>query len=188
MGDYVWMSDSRPPVWLLDVDGVINAVTAKPPPAWPADQWVVTSGHADGATWPIRAARPVLDFIALAHEQGRAEVRWHTTWQHDALALAEALGLPEFGVQDAPEYAARTDALRRGRWWKLPAAQRVMQDEGRSLLWTDDDAAWDLGREQEAYLASLGSLLVVAPSQQTGLCKRHLRLIDEFLPAAEVQS
>ena len=45
----------------------------------------------------------VVDFLIGVHEQDRAEIRWHTTWQHDAQNLANLVGLPTFPIAEAPE-------------------------------------------------------------------------------------
>lgn len=177
---------NAPPVWLLDIDGVINAATLGEPPthAWPADDWVDTKADGEARVWRMLAARPVLDFIREVHAAGRAEIRWHTTWQERAANVARALDLPEFPVQYAPEFLDVEEALRHDQWWKLPAAQRVVTDEGRALLWTDDDADWDLTAEQRTALEVAGRVLIVSPSSLVGLCRRHLRAIDEFLGGA----
>lgn len=169
------------PIWLLDIDGVINAATRKPPThAWPADDWIDTrTTPGKGRSWRILAARPVLDYIRSVHESGTAEIRWHTTWQHDAQQVADALKLPTFAVQEAPEYL---DAERHlDEWWKLPAALRVLA-EGRRLVWTDDDAV-DLTTTQMHQLNEAGAL-VVSPAVETGLCRSHLRKIETFLMKA----
>jgi len=173
----------RPPVWLLDLDGVVNAASRTfPTYAWPKDTWrEIEAEDEDGLSWPIKAAQPVVDFIRTVHESGRAEIRWHTTWQASALSVGRLLGLPHFGVQDAPEYKRLDDFLDRERWWKAPAARRVLADEGRDLLWTDDDADTELARGERTELASLGRLVIVCPDSRTGLCKKHLRRIDAFL-------
>jgi len=170
------------PLWLLDVDGVINAAGLGRPPtfAWPADQWtdrhITTLG---GHKLRVRTAQPVLDFISQVHEQGRAEIRWHTTWQDGALELGEALGLPAFPVAEAPEWHwPMAEGFK--RWWKRPAAERVLA-EGRPLIWTDDDITWSLGRRGQDELRALGPALLVAPSEQTGLIPKHLRQIGDFL-------
>lgn len=80
-------------------------------------------------------------------------------------------------MQDAPEY--KDSGVE--HWWKAPAARRVLAEEGRDLLWTDDDADEELGRDERAELARLGRLLIVCPDPRTGLCKKHLRRIDQFL-------
>ncbi|MEV4756455.1 hypothetical protein AB0J86_15255 [Micromonospora sp. NPDC049559] len=176
-----------PPVWLLDIDGVINAVSRKPDRGvWPADQWITGEANADGVDWPILAARPVVDFIRETHESGRAEIRWHTTWQRDAANLAKLLGLPEFPVQPCPEFAAERQLLAGAApvgptWWKLPAAERVVGDEGRALVWTDDDARWELRDQDRDALSRLAPTLIVAPRTHLGLTRKQLRKIDAFL-------
>ncbi|MFG1872060.1 hypothetical protein [Micromonospora arborensis] len=177
-----------PPIWLLDVDGVINAISAKPDRnVWPADQWTTGTARCAGTAWPILAARPVVRFIREAHESGRAEVRWHTTWQHEAAAIAELLDLPEFQVQHCPEFVQAAQPLAGLRptgpaWWKLPAAERVVNEEGRALLWTDDDADWELRPHggQDA-LARIQPTLIICPGRHIGLSPKNLRHIDAFL-------
>jgi hypothetical protein len=183
---------NTPPVWLLDIDGVVNAISAAPhPDVWPADRWIRAEATCAGAQWPLLAAAPVLDFVRRVHRTGRAEIRWHTTWQREADGVSRALGLPEFAVQAAPEF----DSWQRQRvggatpvgatWWKLPAAEGVVDGEGRALLWTDDDAETQLGlvggREHRLY--RLPAVLVVAPRTQIGLTPMDLLTIDAFLGA-----
>ena len=172
------------PVWLLDIDGVINAFpTIRQPGSWRRNQRMRVKVR----RFTVEVARPVLDFIHKVHEEGLAEIRWHTTWQHDAPNLGEILGLPNFAVQDSPEFRYRrnntpiwlgADVL---DWWKLPAAERVLLDEGRPLLWTDDDAA-DLSDYTCGQLASYGPpLLIVAPDPVTGMVQADLDNIWNFL-------
>jgi len=173
------------PIWLLDIDGVINAATLRPPTyVWPADTWIQTKVIG----LRIMAAQPVLDFIREVHEQGRAEIRWHSTWQDDAPKLGAELGLPAFPVADAPEYDQRLKQRAFGLdgWWKRPAAERVLA-EGRPLVWTDDDITWSLGRRGQDEIRQLGPALLIAPDDRTGLTPKHLRHIADFLdlhPAA----
>ena len=89
------------PVWLLDIDGVVNALARGPVhDSWPPESWVQCVIRADmprngPMVLPIFAAQPVLDFITRAHHSGRVEVRWHSTWRTAAVTeLAPALGLP----------------------------------------------------------------------------------------------
>lgn len=177
------------PVWLLDIDGVVNAIGKGDPSVWPKPQWRHGKAECDGQEWPITWAVPVVDFIRTVHESGRAEIRWHTTWQHEACNLAALVGLPEFAVADAPEFddqpghAARAIAAGRPKWWKLPAAERVVRDEGRPLIWTDDDITWDLGRryDVDTELRAFAPALLIAPDKHTGLTPKRLRMIGDFL-------
>jgi hypothetical protein len=181
----------RVPVWLLDIDGVVNAVVSKPPRnVWPADAWVeVEAESAHGLSWPILTARPVVDFVRRVHDSALAEVRWHTTWREYAHNVGRALGLPEFPIQDAPEFKEESE-----RWWKLPAAQRILAEERRALVWTDDETATELSRAERIALRRMGRALLIGPAARTGLTRRHLRQIESFLssisaaePAAERQ-
>jgi hypothetical protein len=169
------------PVWLLDVDGVINACTLRPDPnVWPEDQWRREKVH---GFW-ITAAQPVLDFITRVHKDGLAEIRWHTTWQRDAALIEEAFGLPPLPVQDCPEFAT---AHTSERWWKLPAAERVVMEEGRALVWTDDDIDYSISGKDAGALGVMRQarrILAISPSDRTGLTPKHLRRIDEFLGGA----
>lgn len=173
----------KPPVWLLDIDGVLNAASKKPVRSvWPRDQWIAGHAHDGRQSWPILAARPVAEFIREVHETQRAEIRWHTTWQQEARAVGKLLNLPDFPIADAPEWA---DALRLDQWWKIGAALRVVEDEGRRLVWTDDDAGdrWNLPAGIRERLE--GRALIVAPSPYTGLTPKQLRQIDRFLTASQ---
>ena len=84
------------PVWLLDVDGVLNASRA----GWggpPRRAQVL----ADGECWKLHWAVEVVNFVRDAQLRGLAEVRWATTWVPWAATLealwelpAPAAGLP----------------------------------------------------------------------------------------------
>ncbi|RKR92636.1 hypothetical protein BDK92_7078 [Micromonospora pisi] len=184
------MTDSKPPIWLLDIDGVINAISRKPvTPVWPKHQWFTGRARSGGQDWPILAATPVLDFLRDAHDRGRAEIWWHTTWQDEAVNLSRLLDLPHFPVRPAPDFTECPQGLaglaalstRRG-WWKYPAAERVVGIEGRALVWTDDDANWELrAHDDGAALAKHAPTLIVSPKTGVGLTRKHLDLIDRFL-------
>lgn len=185
---------TKRPVWLLDIDGVINAAvgTVGRPPGqvWKPSDWI--DAHVWGSTqtaiqsppeprlWRIVASRRVVEFIREVHESGRAEVRWHTTWQHDAANMALALELPKFEVAEAPEFLEQGNTLVKRGWWKLPAALRVLRDEGRPLVWTDDEIGYLEWKHMSALLAA-GSVLPIAPQTSIGLTAKHLVQIDIFL-------
>jgi hypothetical protein len=188
------MSRELPPVWLLDVDGVLNAVSSKPDGSvWPRNAWL--EGVAEG--WPIKAAEPVLRFVRDVHAAGVAEIRWHTTWQEAAQGeLTQLLGFPDLPLQPCPEFhsgvnAAGGSSLGPGDWWKLPAAHRVLRDEGRRLLWTDDDLKTESYRFNGLGGLSLGealdrSSLLVSPNMRTGLSYKNLVQIGEFLGCSDL--
>jgi hypothetical protein len=180
------------PVMLLDIDGVINAVTRKPNlSVWPRKAWKSGLADADDFPYPINWSTTVVEFLTRVHEEGRAEIRWHTTWQHDAQNLADLVGLPTFPIADAPE--APIDGVPNGElvaarirdgippWWKYGAARRVVIEERRPLIWVDDDITHELSRRYRDVLGRLGPVSFVSPDQATGLVPRHLRQIEMFL-------
>jgi hypothetical protein len=190
------VSDNPVPIWLLDVDGVVNAVTNHGPleagrlyAAWPKESWIFTEADSGTRVWPIRTATPVVEYIRKVHESGLAEIRWHTTWQDKALNVGRAVGLPDFPIQEAPEYDPAFWQRMRGTdsWWKLPAARRLIQLEERALIWTDDDIYYEMSRQQRQWLRGegLGRVLLIAPDAYAGLHRKDLDRIDKFLSPGE---
>lgn len=176
------MTQPLVPVWLLDIDGVVNALArGQVRDSFPPEQWSQHVVEADlpglgRMHLPILVAQPVLDFVAGVVESGRAEVRWHSTWRTAAMTdLAPMLQLPPIPISIAPEWTQRPPG-----WWKLPAAQRVVA-AGRRLVWTDDDLAGhgdELGGLDESTRA-----LLISPNPDSGLTQAELDAIDAFLDA-----
>jgi hypothetical protein len=151
---------------------------------WPAAEWIrATALSAYETEWPLLAAEPVLRFLRQVHERGRAEIRWHSSWQEYSVNVGGALGLPDWPVLPCPEYEKQAPTLTPlpslvSDWWKLPAALRVIE-EGRPLLWTDDDTRRKLPSKD---IAALGNgVLVISPAEDKGLTRHHLRRIDAWL-------
>lgn len=172
------------PVWLLDVDGVLNAIVGrngKPPKSagWPADSWRDFTAVHHGNSFRIVAAEPVLDVVRRAHEEKLAEVRWLTTWEGEDAVLTEIapkLGLPEFPIagrhEEFPGWV---------RWWKLPIVQRVHgEDPTRDLLWTDDDISGSLAAKQWINVFR-DQVTAISPNDGQGLIRAHVEKIIRWL-------
>ena len=186
------------PLLLLDVDGVLNAVTVRPDPdVWP--DWRTGSAVAAGRSWPVHWSPSV---VAAVLEWGAlADVQWLTTWGHDANAgLRMLLGLPELPVAgthadaDFPPDAGEPDALPgalaavtpaapdelTGRWWKFDLVRRLVRAEPqRPLVWVDDDLAGQ--QEVRAWMQRESRCLLVAPAPLTGLTRTELDEIGQYL-------
>lgn len=165
------------PVWLLDIDGVINAVgdLRLRETTWPDARWVV--GRADaggGATFTITAAEPTLQFIRRVHEEDLAEIRWLTTWRDAAQNVADLLCLPTFPVQ--------REHVTGHTWWKERCAEHVVNVEQRQLIWTDDDLHTELSAACRYRLKSAGALLI-RPNYRVGLVAGELARIEAFCRA-----
>lgn len=172
------------PVWLLDVDGVLNAVVSsgkKPPKSagWPADSWRDFHARHRDKWYRIVAAEPVLDVVRRAHTEKLAEVRWLTTWEDDDAVLTEIapkLGLPEFPVAGRQE-----EFPARHLWWKLPIAMRTYaEDPDRDLLWTDDH--FSMWRPAKVWATTYQDrVTVVSPNEGQGLIPAHVNKIVRWL-------
>ena len=166
-----------PPVLLLDVDGVLNAVQMELPDGW-------RRGTYNGfvLSWdPTVTAR-----LRELHESGRVELQWLTTWTENAdKLLAEPMGLPR-GLRTH----ARKDVLPTGftglfrglsGWWKLAAARAVAEAEpGRRIVWIDDDLA-EQADDTSEWLEANAQVLVVAPDLFAGLTHEELDRVEAWL-------
>lgn len=161
------------PVWLLDVDGVVNARR-------PAFDAPFAQGHAfvDGVTYRLQWAPALTRYIKSVHKRRAAEVRWATTWVDHVHQVERLLRLPAFhtafrGLGNSPAVAAPER--------KLAAALQVVEVERRPLIWTDDDAIPTGGPELERLLEADVPVLLLAPDPYEGLRPEDLTRIDTFL-------
>lgn len=170
------------PLWLLDIDGVINAVGRAYSRPWP----VFKSGQAspyslldpDDRAYTITWAPALTSKIRELHESGAVEVQWLTTWGSGAnVQLNELVGLPAFEVAEEPD--ARSGKLPSFAWWKFEAAKDVAAaNPGRKVIWTDDDL-WS--EPLATNFARDNGWLAIAPHTQHGLTPEHVAEIVAYL-------
>jgi hypothetical protein len=171
------LSSIRPPLLLLDVDGVLNAMRRELPAGWKQGLF---NGYV--LSWdPTITAR-----LRGLHESGRVEVQWLTTWAWNAdRLLAEPMGLPRGLKTHAEKGAVSTGFLGvlRGAsgWWKLALAREVAEAEpDRRIVWIDDDLA-DQAEDTSEWLAANTHVLVVSPDFTTGLTHAELDQVEAWL-------
>ena len=170
-------AESRPPIWLLDVDGVLNAVNVLA--ALDGVEWAdYTQGSAtDIHTYNIVWSPSLVQRICRLHDDELVEVRWLTTWCDRAKSeIAPLLKLPNLEVIDRPHQGQG--------WWKLPLAQQVAGAEpGRAIIWTDDDLGSDRSAMQwiETEHGKTGRrILAVTPTWKTGISRPQMDAIEAF--------
>lgn len=157
------------PVWLLDVDGVINASRA----GWSSPPHTRTV-YAGGFGWKIRWAPQLIQHIRALDDSGLVTIQWATSWIDVGVQQLEIeLGLPSFPLAYLAE-----DGARDHRGAKTGAALEVVRS-GHRLIWTDDEAIPAVGPEREE-LDAAGALLI-APSPSRGLRPEHLAQIEELV-------
>lgn len=159
------------PVWLLDVDGVINALMPHRShhQAWVADHL--------GREFLIRFDPRIITQIIQLTEI--VDIHWCTTWGEDAVSyLSPALGLPTFPVEDPKrDYESLVAGL---GWWKY---WRFL--ESRSYLfptvWTDDDIPDDLMHHHRSDPDSL----IIRTNPYNGLSLENLQQIESWVQSLE---
>lgn len=187
------------PVLLLDIDGVVNVIRRrgedKPPlHIWPESAWqqadIEVDGQVEGGreTFPLLWSEAVVSFLTRLHASGQVEIRWHSSWQAQAIDFARLVRLPDWYIHPCPEFnevpgrvAARQIASGYPGWWKFMAARRVLAYEQRPLIWVDDDITGEVSRFHRDELGKLGELLIVSPDQYTGLTPKNLGKIADFV-------
>jgi hypothetical protein len=120
------------PIWLMDVDGVLNAFDESVPVIGDWSDWEVFTARG----FPMRYSPSMIKRIRALHDSGVVEVRWLTTWGRYANTDLTQFGLPELKVQ------AEMPFRERHGWWKLPVVQQLFE-KGRTIVWTDDDIVSD---------------------------------------------
>jgi hypothetical protein len=159
------------PVWLLDVDGVLNATR----PGWggPPARRLVPAG---GIHYPLTWAPALMTRLTRIHHGGSVEIRWSTTWVDEIAGVEAALRLPAFPVAFTGPTPG-TGAVEA----KEQAALDVVEAEGRPLVWTDDAAIPPDGPVRDRLAASGLPQLLIAPDPRVGLQPDDLDAIAAFL-------
>ena len=165
------------PILLLDVDGVLNAVSLELPDGWRRGTY-----NDFVLSWdPTVTAR-----LRELHESGRVEIQWLTTWAENAdLLLAEPMGLPRglrVHVREGVASTGFSGELRGGSgWWKLAAARELaLAEPGRRIVWIDEDLAQQADDVAE-WLGANPHVLVVAPDLFVGLTHEQIDEIESWL-------
>jgi len=180
------------PVWLLDVDGVINTSNRS---ALNSDWTKMSSGGAcaNGTEYLINWSPYLIDRIRTIHAEGLAEIRWSTTWVTDTASLEQLLRLPKFplGFEMEPYPSGRrlqSEWHELVRVRKANAARDVIRS-GRRLVWTDDQiimgahAGSALLYEIPAFTGveiHPGQALIISPDHRVGLQPSEVDRIEEF--------
>jgi hypothetical protein len=172
------------PLWLLDVDGVINAVNVLSDlQGWDRHirEGTCWGDYCDGEATSHRAfgiiwSPGLIKRITALHESGDVEIRWLTTWEDKAQTeIAPLVGLPHFEVADGPMHWEDFSP----DWWKLPRAKANAGHE-RPLIWTDDDLV--SARAAHAWASDRpGLALLVAPRWDVGISPKGMDVIEDFV-------
>lgn len=172
-------------ILLLDVDGVVNAVTNRAFPAsWPPDTWhhEPLLNKTEKRSYPMKWSSDVIDL--LTELASKVDIRWHTTWQEDALDVGELMGLPVFPVEITPVRGKETFSGDHFHdWWKTHRV-RYLLDSGQTIIWVDDDINYYMYRPSYMWFlqgCAAGKILPVCPDSLLGLAPEDFQKINDFI-------
>jgi len=162
------------PLWLLDVDGVLNPAH-RPGPAWERHQIANRVGQFD--LWLNATQGPAL--VAAADRVG-AELVWATMWEDEASTLlAPLLGLPDmpfidmtdaWGYADAPMVHGKTPCV--AQWVAEHAPDRP-------FVWFDDE----LTKHDRLWLKDMpgvGAFRLIQVGWRHGLSDKHIAQAEQW--------
>jgi hypothetical protein len=159
------------PVWLLDVDGVLNASK----PGWGGPP-ITRTAYADQIAFRIRFAPALIKRIRALHTDHLVEVRWATTWVDHIDQITTIMHLPAWQPAFTLTHPnSDADAA------KYAAALHVVETERRPLIWTDDEVIPDDHDPACRSLRDAGPpVLLIRPRPNRGLQPDHLDQIEAF--------
>ena len=173
------------PILLLDVDCVLapspfNRATTRD---WLWEPPIVSDEISGGFTLHL-SREMAAEVVGLG-----CDIRWLTTWAHDASRnIGAHFGWPEHPVAATPKSPGLD--LPFSYWkhiplWKPRAAFDILANPGPPVVWIDDDIGTfldlpyesRLGRELDPH----DRLLAIAPVYDTGITRAHIAEVREFL-------
>lgn len=162
--------DARP-VWLLDIDGVLNASK----PGWGGPP-ITRTAYAHQIAFRMRFAPALIQRIRALHSHGRVEVRWATTWVDHIDQISTIMHLPAWQPAFTLTHPnSDADAA------KYAAALHVVEAERRPLIWTDDEVIPADHDPACQRLHDAGApVLLIRPRPDRGLQPDHLDQIEAF--------
>lgn len=185
---------------LLDIDGVINAVSEGYPrtnTGW--TEWetaFVSFQDQDSSvsallrnTEPKRGFRityspQLLRKLEELAARPDVEIKWLTTWCDDAKThLCPAVGLDGTGWDVLGREEYDYDPWSTNYWWKAISAQRWWESEDRDdqrFVWLDDDLRYQ--RDAWEWVNTLSDkAMFISPNSRHGLSVKHMNAITEFI-------
>lgn len=162
----------------LDIDGVINARSRKPPKqntGWLGD-WKQETIMGYPILWSIE----LIERLNALADREDVQIKWLTTWQEQAISDFT----PGTGINGAewPYFSATENDLFSYRyWWKLTAIARdVDETKPEKVVWIDDELPNQF--LAQAWLSeNISTILGIGPESTHGLSAKHLWQIEKFL-------
>lgn len=139
---------------LMDVDGVLNDFHTPNDPKYR----IFDAENGFRIAWD----ETVMERLLAWHEKGLVEIKWLTTWCHDANKMLRT----EFGFTEDLEVVGYDHWLRPGThwsdWWKLKAVREyVNHNPDEFIVWIDDEHRWQ--NETIEFVGSEPNIHAISP-------------------------
>lgn len=169
--------DPPQPIWLLDFDGVLNAVAPRGDTrVW--ETWHVSLKGEDPESIPWYLWAPEATQVVAEAATAGVRVIWLTDWMEMTQKLHETIP----NLPPCLEFLTNRIAGP-SRHWKVNAAMATVPDDA-PLLWTDDHLHTRLLREKlsKDWIANrAGDTTVISPNKRVGVTPRDVRTIREWI-------
>jgi len=166
----------RPTPWLMDVDGVLNAIGKHRTNDWPEWTDVRVKLGSSGGSFPITYAPGLIRALNAMIERNIVDLMWLTTWEkHAARWLSPAIGLNAADARVLPDRWKKMYGHRIDDWWKARQAKATFHKLGAPMVWTDDDLA------MYDYPIKDSGMLAISPIEDAGLTPAHLHSILDHI-------
>lgn len=175
---------------LLDIDGVVNALSDKPPrqnTGW-LGSWSTNSVMAKTRAYKILSSDELVDNLNRIVRKPGVEAVVASTWQNLALTnLFPAVGLsfPQEAVQVFQKENQATgwgyeSSNADGFSWKLDNLKTLVasSDPEDTFFWLDDDIRYH--RQSMEYLRVETRIKAISPDMLHGLTRKNIELLDEW--------
>lgn len=167
----------------IDVDGVINSLSRKPPKNstnWHGT-WRQKNVQLHGGKYVILWSTELVEAINALDTRDDVEFVFLTTWQESATTILSPLtGLNSlyWDVLHPLTEDAEDDLV---NWWKLDTIKEDLEiRKPDQFIWLDDDIAYDL--KAQDWLSTLETdVLAIAPVSVLGITKKQIDVIINFI-------
>lgn len=168
----------------LDVDGVINAISTKPPvqnTGW-TGEW--KTEKVEG--WNILWSTELIEHLNFLNTLDDVQIVVLSTWRRRAVDhLFPVVGLKAKedwvvlnDVEDGHGYTGGWGSM--GKWWKLDEVRDFVDAHPEDkFIWLDDDIGWD--KTAREYVENHPEILAISPQTPHGLTSGHVKAIMDFI-------
>jgi hypothetical protein len=167
----------------IDIDGVINSLSRKPPKNntnWHGT-WRQKIANVHGGKYVILWSTELIEALNMLDTRDNVEFVFLTTWQESATTIFSPLTGLNSLYWDVLHPEDPDDIEDFTNWWKLDMIKKDLETrEHDQFIWIDDDLEYE--REAKYWLSTLEKdVLAIAPVSVLGITKKQIDVIINFI-------